>query len=257
MGETHDSMVAHARNLLHNPPEPKYVCWVCSVEFVYEHDFRLHRQHHQASQWLSECEDSLTSSDELWIKRAAREKFEADLRVWEKFQLYRYLEAIDTSVERRLSKDISVVSRLSEHSERSSPSLFVRRSVNSLQLCPSRLQTSQKTDFATMITNFSRVTLLGDESIELIPADPQGNKTSLVQGSCKVARSPHGRALRMGRIDQIRIILTGRQRHLCGVCERYALCPAAMGGDLEALCVLIEAGVDPDVLDQISCRSAP
>ncbi|KAI7190494.1 hypothetical protein KC316_g8172 [Hortaea werneckii] len=42
-------------------------------------------------------------------------------------------------------------------------------------------------------------------------------------------------------------IINRRNRHICGICERFALCTAAMNGDVEALSALLHAGMSPNV----------
>ncbi|KAI7206068.1 hypothetical protein KC343_g6195 [Hortaea werneckii] len=48
-------------------------------------------------------------------------------------------------------------------------------------------------------------------------------------------------------MTEFRDIISRRNRHICGICERFALCTAAMNGDVEALSALLDAGMSPNV----------
>ncbi|GAB1727771.1 hypothetical protein NU195Hw_g1332t1 [Hortaea werneckii] len=159
IGDTREAIFVHARAHWTCPTQPKYECWVCGVDFAFERDYRHHRQHHRQDQFLSECEELFATNDDSWLRRALLQKFESDLRLWEKFQLLQYLDIVDAYLGRTLSE----------------------------------------------------------------------------------------RALRKGRMTEFRDIISKRNRHICGICERFALCTAAMNGDVEALSALLDAGMSPNV----------
>ncbi|KAI6801693.1 hypothetical protein KC360_g6820 [Hortaea werneckii] len=154
-GDTREAIFIHARAHWTHPMQPKYECWVCGVDFAFEQDYRHHRQHHRQDQFLSECEELFATNDDSWLRRALLQKFESDLRLWEKFQPLQYLDVVDA--------------------------------------------------------------YLGP------------------------------RALHKGRMTEFRDIISRRNRHICGICERFALCTAAMNGDVEALSALLDAGMSPNI----------
>lgn len=77
----------HARN-----PEYRYQCSGCDIIFMFEGDLQRHLSREDECQTVSE--------QGSWATEALKRQFLADLRIWERFQLYSYLDLIRSHAER-------------------------------------------------------------------------------------------------------------------------------------------------------------
>ena len=159
----------HAKGHAYKPPEPLIQCSKCDIDFLYDTDYQLHRSTQCESETatnqssLSECDFLMAGCGDDWIESAIRAKFVGDLRVWERFQLYGYLDKSYEFLQSRVQK----ADRKSSMSPtaQSLPSLepssvFKRGSYIAKQSCSTYTRFTERMDATVLMERFA---LLGFE----------------------------------------------------------------------------------------------
>ena len=250
IGETRAQMIAHGTAHLNNPPETRFNCSKCSLDFVFKRDFRSHCQRSANAPFANECDQLTATVAGIWINEVIRDQFVQDLRLWEKFQLFQYLDNIESSADCRLTRIRSADSLPDRWSE---SSLFSRWSIITSRSCT----LNRRHDPSDIITVTERLkgANLNDENMCIWTNSLRKHRLSTVH--CPGANSPLCKAVRNRRLDLILKVLRGGQQHICDTCKRYALCSGCLEGLPEVVLALLDAGVDPNTTGPESLPSRP
>ena len=91
-------LAEHVQSHALNPPNPRFPCDDCGIRFVYHKDLRWHRCS-TGDNTQSDCYPQRPVGSGDWVQDMMRSKFLSDLRTWERYQFYEYLEKAATFLE--------------------------------------------------------------------------------------------------------------------------------------------------------------
>lgn len=240
MGSTRDDIFSHARAHAIGPPRPRWFC-DCGIGFVYKHDLDVHR--HVNLDGRSDCVDfrePLTESEPLtgWV----RSKYIADVRDWEKYQLYRFLDGVDTLLkERPCAEERSAVSAPARFCRR--PTSSRRESFGSFLTAGLSLKLFTKApDLSALVQKFDKLTLRESEGIQDESLKAPGN----IGLMCSVWPSPLFLAvIHDDELSLVEILSgTDTSAHSCEECRRFAFSYCCGEGKSSMVEAFLKAGAD-------------